>query len=182
MKNMKNLIVTLFLAIPVITFSQTVTGLIKDDQDKPLPSASITLHRAKDSAIVKIGITTPSGEYQFTLAKPGNYFITVSHTSYYTKRSPAFEAKEGEGTKIPDIILEKAVASLQDVTVTSKKPIVEVKADKTILNVENTINAVGSDALELLRKSPGVLVDKDENVSLAGKTGVQIYVDGSHPR
>jgi hypothetical protein len=55
---------------------------------------------------------------------------------------------------------------------------VEVKADKTILNVEGTINAVGSNALELLRKSPGVLLDKDENISLAGKNGVQVYIDG----
>jgi outer membrane receptor protein involved in Fe transport len=55
---------------------------------------------------------------------------------------------------------------------------VEVKADKTILNVEGTINATGSNALELLRKSPGVSLDKDENISLAGKNGVQIYIDG----
>ena len=55
---------------------------------------------------------------------------------------------------------------------------VEVKADKTILNVEGTINAVGSNALELLRKSPGVLLDKDDNISLAGKNGVQVYIDG----
>ena len=55
---------------------------------------------------------------------------------------------------------------------------IEVKADKTIVNVENSINAVGSDALELLRKSPGVLVDKDDALSLAGKNGVQVYIDG----
>lgn len=47
-----------------------------------------------------------------------------------------------------------------------------------ILNVEGTINAVGNDALELLRKSPGVMVDKDDNLSLAGKNGVQVYIDG----
>ncbi len=47
-----------------------------------------------------------------------------------------------------------------------------------ILNVEGTINAVGNDALELLRKSPGVMVDKDDNISLAGKNGVQVYIDG----
>ena len=55
---------------------------------------------------------------------------------------------------------------------------VEVKADKTILNVEGTINAVGYDALELLRRSPGVMIDKDDNVSLAGKNGVQVFIDG----
>jgi hypothetical protein len=47
-----------------------------------------------------------------------------------------------------------------------------------IVNVEGTINAVGNDALELLRKSPGVLIDKDDNLSLAGKNGVQVYIDG----
>jgi len=55
---------------------------------------------------------------------------------------------------------------------------VEVKADRTILNVEGTINATGSDALELLRKAPGVTVDKDDNLSLSGKNGVQVYIDG----
>src|SRR6185503_17215935 len=53
-----------------------------------------------------------------------------------------------------------------------------VTADKMILNVEGTINATGNDALELLRKSPGVMVDKDDNISLAGKNGVRIYIDG----
>jgi hypothetical protein len=55
---------------------------------------------------------------------------------------------------------------------------VEVKADKMIVNVEGTINATGNDALELLRKSPGVTVDKDDNLSLSGKNGVQVYIDG----
>src|SRR5206468_2729461 len=67
---------------------------------------------------------------------------------------------------------------LKAVTVTTTKPMVEVKADKTILNVEGTINATGNDALELLRKSPGVTVDKDDNISLSGKNGVQVYIDG----
>ena len=67
---------------------------------------------------------------------------------------------------------------MQGVTVTSEKPMIEVRADKMIVNVEGTMNAVGNDALELLRKSPGVTVDKDDNISLAGKNGVQVYIDG----
>src|SRR4026207_232363 len=72
----------------------------------------------------------------------------------------------------------KKEKSLQGVTVSSEKPMMEVKADKTIVNVEGTMNAVGNDALELLRKSPGVTVDKDDNITLAGKNGVQVYIDG----
>lgn len=68
--------------------------------------------------------------------------------------------------------------SLKAVTVTGRRPPVEVKADRTIVNVEGTINSVGQDALELLRKSPGVMVDKDNNISLSGKNGVKLYIDG----
>ena len=74
--------------------------------------------------------------------------------------------------------MQTATKNLGGVTVTSAKPMVEVKADKTILNVEGTINAVGNDGLELLRKSPGVMIDKDDNLSLAGKNGVKVYIDG----
>ena len=67
---------------------------------------------------------------------------------------------------------------LQDVTVTARKPMIEIKADKTIFNVESSINATGSNALELLQKSPGIQVDNNDNISMKGKTGVKIYVDG----
>ncbi len=55
---------------------------------------------------------------------------------------------------------------------------IEVTADKTIFNVEGSINATGSNAFELLLKSPGVTIDKDDNISLKGKNGVRIYIDG----
>ena len=64
------------------------------------------------------------------------------------------------------------------VVVTAKKPIIEVKPDKLVFNVESSINATGSNALELLQKSPGVVVDKDDNIQLSGKNGVKIYIDG----
>jgi len=68
--------------------------------------------------------------------------------------------------------------SLRAITVKGRKPPVEVKADRTIVNVEGSINAVGQDALELLRKSPGIMVDKDNNISLSGKNGIKVYIDG----
>jgi hypothetical protein len=75
-------------------------------------------------------------------------------------------------------VLAVAAKNLQGVTVTAKRPMIEVKADKTVFNVEGSINASGSNALELLQKSPGVMVDNNENISMKGKTGVKIYVDG----
>jgi len=75
-------------------------------------------------------------------------------------------------------VLKDSSAHLPPAVVNGRKPVIEVKADKTILNVEGSINAVGQDALDLLRKSPGVMVDKDNNISLSGRNGVKIYIDG----
>ncbi|MDP9230939.1 MAG: outer membrane beta-barrel family protein, partial [Bacteroidota bacterium] len=77
-----------------------------------------------------------------------------------------------------DMVLTKTTGNLKAVEVNTTKPMIEIKADKTIFNVEGSVNAVGQDALELLRKSPGVMVDKDDNISLSGKNGVRVYIDG----
>ena len=157
--------------------AQKITGIVKDDQGKALSGANVTLHRAKDSTIAKIAATNASGRYDFISIQPGQYFVSTTFVSYSKKNSALFDIN-GDEITVPELVLEKTSTNLQDVTVTSKKPMVEVKADKTILNIEGTINATGNDALELLRKAPGVLLDKDDNISLAGKNGVKIYVDG----
>lgn len=151
------------------------TGIVKDEQGKGLDRTTVTLHRAKDSSVVKMAVTGNDGNYQLVAAS-GTYLLSFSHIGYAPKFSPVFDV-QGD-TRAPEISLQKASADLQGVTISSKKPIIEVRADKTILNVEGTINAVGNDALELLRRSPSVMIDKDDNISLAGKNGVQVYIDG----
>ena len=174
---MRILFILFFIMAGFTASSQKVTGFVKDEQGKNLSGANITLQRAQDSGIVKIAATNSGGRYEFINIKPGTYFIATSFVSYRAKTTAIFEVATDDIT-VPEITLEKVSTSLQDVTVTSKKPMVEVKADKTILNVEGTINSTGNDALELLRKAPGVLLDKDDNISLAGKNGVKIYVEG----
>ncbi|HHS95044.1 MAG TPA: TonB-dependent receptor, partial [Phaeodactylibacter sp.] len=67
---------------------------------------------------------------------------------------------------------------LQEATVTATRALVEVKADRTVFNVQGTINAVGEDAISLLRKAPGVMVDNNNNISVLGRSGVLVYIDG----
>jgi iron complex outermembrane receptor protein len=77
-----------------------------------------------------------------------------------------------------DLRLEDGSKTLGEVTVTARKQVIEVKADKTILNVEGTVNSTGLNALELLRKAPGVTVDNNENVTIKGKNGLRVLIDG----
>ena len=159
------------------TFSK-ITGQIKDNAGKAIPAATIMLQAAKDSSLVKTAVSNMAGNYEIIQVKPGKYFVKSSVVNMQKTSSPVFEVKEDETITAPLITAQPAEKSLAGVTVTSAKPMIEVKADKMIVNVEGTINAVGNDGLELLRKSPGVMVDKDDNLSLAGKNGVKIYIDG----
>ncbi|MEP6845747.1 MAG: carboxypeptidase-like regulatory domain-containing protein, partial [Panacibacter sp.] len=165
MNKFLSLFATFFLMTVAVT-AQQVSGIVKDVDGKAVANATVSLHNAKDTAVIKLGVTDKDGNYKFNAINKGAYMISASYVGYQIKYSPAFEVS-GDVT-VPVFTLEKSDAELKGVTVVAKKPMIEVMADKTILNVENSINAVGNDALELLRKSPGVMVDKDDNISLSG--------------
>lgn len=174
---MRTIFLLLLMATTFFARAQQVSGIVKDENGSPLSGTTISLHQASDSAIIKLAVSKENGVYTFSGIREGNYKVSASHIGYKPVFSAAFILSASE-VIVPELKLSKVAGGLNNVTVTSRIPIVEVKADKTILNVEGTINAVGSNALELLRKSPGVLLDRDDNISLAGKNGVQVYIDG----
>ncbi len=157
--------------------AQQVQGITTDTEGKPVQGATVSLLKDTGNAILKFTVSNEKGSYVFTGVQDGQYRVSITHVGYQPTVSGIFKVAAAP-VAVNEIRLTKSSGNLSNITVTAKKPIVEVKADKTILNVEGTINAVGSDALDLLRKSPGVTVDKDDNLSLAGKNGVQVYIDG----
>lgn len=169
----------LSLAITCLFFTavnaQKVTGTVKE-QGKGIEKSTVSLLRAKDSSVVKLAVTSADGQFTFSTAS-GSYLVYISHVGYDAYYSKPFEVN-GSDVNVGNLELTKANTNLGGVTVTSKRPMVEVRADKMIVNVEGTINSTGNDALELLRRSPGVIVDKDDNITLSGKNGVQIFIDG----
>ncbi|MBK7122958.1 MAG: TonB-dependent receptor [Chitinophagaceae bacterium] len=174
---MRQLILSILAGLFAVNSHAQVSGNAKDTQGVPVKGATISLLAAKDSAIVKLAVTAATGDYLFSTVKAGSYLVKAS----YVDHLPAFSAPievSTDAIKVPELKLSKSTGNLKEVVVVAQKPLVEIKADKMVVNVEGTINAVGSDALELLRKSPGVLVDKDDNLSLSGKNGVQVYIDG----
>lgn len=163
--------------ISLAAHSQQINGTVKDADGKPVVGATVSLLKDTVSTILKFTASKNNGTFAFENVKPGKYRVSASHVGYAPVVSAVFESN-GEAATAPELQLKKTSSEMNNVIVTATKPIVEVKADKMILNVEGTINSVGSDALELLRKAPGVMVDKDENLSVNGKNGVQVYIDG----
>ncbi|RAJ75703.1 outer membrane receptor protein involved in Fe transport [Chitinophaga dinghuensis] len=156
--------------------AQSILGKVNDEKGTPLTGATVALLKVKDSSLVKLGLTQDGG-FTFQDAPQDSLFVMISYIGFEKTNSSAFYFS-GKTIHLPTLQLRPGSNNLKGVGITARKPMVEVKPDKTVLNVEGTINATGSDALELLRKSPGVVVDKDDHLTLNGKNGVMIYIDG----
>lgn len=177
---------TLFTLLIAFTFqvaaqskNRKVSGTIKDTTGKSLQSISVTLLNAKDSSLVKVAITNKEGIYEFDNIADGSYLVTTTAIGFQKKSTTIFTVNETNSPfTVNALELTPASKDLTGVTVTAKKPFIEAKVDKMIVNVDASPTSAGATALEILEKSPGVTVDNDGNISLRGKQGVIVMMDG----
>ena len=185
---MKKLLLTLLLAgASLLSFAQTtkgkISGSLYDEKKQALPFASVLLLKAQDSTLVKGGVSDTEGKFlieKFVSSETQNQFIvSVSMVGYKKYYSPKIViSAENLEVKLSNIQLELDTKNLKEVTVSARKPFIEQQADKLVVNVEGSIVANGNTALEVLQKSPGITVDNNDNISVKGKQGVLILMDG----
>lgn len=161
-----------FISHPV--FAQRISGHVQTTDKKPLNGVSISLLHAVDSSLAKVGVTDAAGAFSLEQLKGGKYLLVAGYVGYKKYTSTVITLKEQE---VLAIILQPAESRLNEVSVTAKKPLIERKADRTIINVDAFISNAGSNALEVLEKTPGVQVDNNENIGLNGKASVLIFID-----
>lgn len=154
-----------------------VAGKVVRTGEQPVEFATITLLKAGDSSLVKGAIADINGKYEFEQIKHGKYLIAAAAVGMNKAYSKPFEVG-ATGVTVPTLAMEAASKSLKAVDVTARKPFIEQKADKMVVNVESSITAAGGTAMEVLEKSPTINVDKDGNISMKGKGGVVIMIDG----
>lgn len=178
---MRIFVLVVLTVFPLFSFSQTgnVNGTLNDSKGSPVPYANVLLLQASDSSLVKGSVTDESGKFTLEEIAFGKYVLMFSFIGYEKSYSQAFELNESQtefnaGTQI----LAEGTSTLDEVSVVAQKPFIEKHFDKTVVNVENSIVAAGNTALEVLKRSPGVMVDKDGNISLKGKSGLTIMIDG----
>jgi hypothetical protein len=171
-------LVVLFSCLNVMLYAGTIKGVVRNAEGAPLASANLILLRSTDSSIMKTEVSDAQGHYQMEWNKEGTYLIKVIAAGYEPAYSSAFACGAAVDLNIQDISLRHSQKDLGEVTVHGQKPLIEVKADKIVMNVESSITATGSTALEVLQRAPGVTVDQNDNISLKGKQGVNIMLDG----
>lgn len=181
---MKRLILSLLsLYLAAAAFAQQkgkISIVINNEQKQAVENATVELLRSKDSGLVKTALSDKAGLAEFENINLGSYLVRASMVNRATSYSSSFEltATQSSITVQPISLLPKADNQMQGVTVTAKKPFIQKLADRIVVNVENSIVSAGSSALDVLERSPGVTVDQNDAISLRGRAGVIIMIDG----
>ncbi len=154
-----------------------ITGSVIHKNGLAGAGATVTLLKAKDSALVKAALADKTGKYEFVFVKPGKYLVAVTSAGFSRVYSQSF-AVSGDPIELPVLSLTQAIQKLEGVNVVAKRPFIETMLDKTVVNVEASPSSAGATAMDVLEKSPGIIVNNDGIISLMGKQGVIIMLDG----
>src|ERR1700761_7476515 len=157
----------------------TIKGKIVDERKSPLPSVVIRLKRLPDSVLINSGPTDLSGNFVLNHILEGNYLLEAGLIGYQTYIKTGLAIRQSDTVvNLGVITLIALSATLGEVTITAQAPLIERQIDKTVVNVDQNITSTGTNALELLKKLPGVQVSPDGQVTLNGKSGVNVIMDG----
>ncbi|MCZ4224554.1 TonB-dependent receptor domain-containing protein [Pedobacter rhodius] len=153
-----------------------ISGLLIDEKEKPL-SGTIVLKNLADTMFVKSISTNDKGQFSFQNLPYGKFSLSINAVGSKTIN----EKIEITPNKLFIDKTFKLIAESNDlgsINISGKKPLIERFSDKTVMNVENSLVATGNTALEVLAKMPGVSVNQDGIISVKGKSGVNILIDG----
>jgi iron complex outermembrane recepter protein len=182
MRCLATLLFLAFAAYSIPTFAQAtagrIVGTVTAENQKTIEAATITLLNYQDSSVVKMGVSDQSGTFEFENIAEGAYLVQVSAIGYQPNYTPAAITANTLNVILKTIQLKPEAQSMAGVVVTAKRPPIEVRAGKTVVNVDASPTNTGLNVLEILEKSPGVAVDNEDNISLKGKSGVLILIDG----
>lgn len=177
---MKTILIFMILSLSGLMTQAQYGGIsseLRDGKTGTLINGASVILKNTDSSIAKMTVSNTDGTWLFQNILAGKYFLLVSAVGYEDYHSDIIVLKEGEHVKLDAIRLTQAATVLQGVVVSAKKPLLERRADKLVVNIASSLTTEGGSALEVLEKAPGVTVDKDGNISLQGKDGVMVLID-----
>jgi outer membrane receptor protein involved in Fe transport len=144
---------------------------------EPIDYASVSLVDPHSGKPVNGAVTDAKGNFSLTGIAPGTYQLLVEFIGF----NPTTQKNVvvGSGTiKLGTLSLSPSSASLQAVTVTGSRPLVENHIDKMVFNAANDVTSQSGVALDVLKKVPSVSVDIDGNVELEGNPNIRFLING----
>ena len=166
------------MTISVFAQTASIKGTFYNIEKTPVSFANIVLYNISDSSVVKIEISDLNGKFLMSNISAGNYFFVASFIGYDDVIQKDIYLMDEQQLDLGIFSFQASSVELTQATVKARRALVEIKPDRTVFNVQGTINSIGSDAIELLRKAPAVTIDNNNNINVLGRSGVLLYVDG----
>lgn len=153
-----------------------ITGKITDQKGNAVPYANVALVQL-DGALVDGAVSDENGAFLVESTKTAKVKLIVSSIGYVSFSSEPFDLEPGIAKDFGTLAIADEMTGLDEVTVKASRPEIIIEPDKTIINVEGTVMAEGSNALDVVGRSPGIYVDQDGNINLNGRSGVTVMIN-----
>ncbi|HZV71057.1 MAG TPA: outer membrane beta-barrel protein [Saprospiraceae bacterium] len=174
------LVVLLGLHFNFLSAQSNLHGIIKDEKGQPVSFANVLLLTAADSSLFRGAVAGDNGHFEINNVVPGSYMLRISMIGMVDYFSDPFTLTENSPSKdFGGIVIHEDAVLMNAVEVVAKKPLFEQKIDRLVINVANSITSSGTNALEVLERTPGVVVNHQSNtLSISGKNGVVVMING----
>ena len=171
---MRNILSIIIVLTSLLSRSEVVKGKLTNNNNEPVPFASILLFNSSDTSIVKADISDSAGIFNITLPNPNTFYFleiqTINYKNHFTEKF--------KGNKNFNQIRLEADNKIKEVELTFQKPMFEVTGRGMIVNVEASPILSSGNTQDVLSKVPGMVVNQDGSLTLKGKHNVVIYMDG----
>lgn len=155
-----------------------ISGIVKDSLRQPLMYVTVTVARqSQPLATIKSTYTNEKGLFSFFKMDTGRYVVNISHTGFIAREENII-ISDGQSSVPLAVILLRKNRELKNLTLKARKPLIEQEADKVIFNVEADPIAKTETAMDILKKTPFVSVDGDDNVQVNGQSNFKVLVNG----
>ncbi|MEB2774595.1 TonB-dependent receptor plug domain-containing protein [Algoriphagus sp. D3-2-R+10] len=178
LKHLTALVFFFYLAGITIIHAQSITGKVIDENGNSMDGTVYLTPMQDSTEILKLEVTDVQGKFKFEELEFGAYQVYFSifgttikfpETAILSPTNPILE--------LADFVIRNQALELEEFVLIEKKPLVEQRIDRTVVNVEAIISNQGLTALDIFEKSPGLRVDENGGIYLKGRSGVTVYID-----
>jgi hypothetical protein len=156
----------------------SILGIINQHNSDPLAYASVVLKTHQNKQFVAGNISDDNGGYTFEYIKNGLYDIEISMVGFETQNIEKIEVKD-QNVTMPPIIMLESTQIMDEIQIKARKVMYERKIDRLVVNVQSSAMAAGSSALDIIERSPGMVVNRQSGIiSMAGRDGVIVMING----
>lgn len=171
------LLVTFLFSTVLHAQTGSISGAVKDASEKPMPGSTVTLRLQSDSSQVKSVMTDVNGSFHITQLNPENYIVIISALDHQ-ENVTLVTVKENEEYEMGTTFMVVQGTDLSGVVVIGRTPPVVQRGDTAQYNASQYKVNPDANAEDLIKKMPGITVDRSGTVTAQGEQVRSVTVDG----